>query len=293
MILAPFAGGQEYFNGLCILQAISVLQGCSQKGMPALGFLPGAGAFKSTTLIKTIRCYDMNQNQDSREHAPYAKGGGSADGCARQAPAAGPRLCRTGTLAIAVITAVALAGGWVAPPALADARSIDKKDSRDDKKDGRDDKNDGHDAPRPPLMLEVSGPVKARAGVPLEGMTVRLANTGLALRDSRLRLFVHDQQERSVDSGDIKIEVREKNAWKPVLAEPIDEGVMGAIGAEGEAHKEPHKNGGFALGNKANKVLQLRLTFAMPGRYTLVLSVTPDNGETQLAQPVSVDLEVL
>ncbi|POZ49860.1 hypothetical protein [Methylovulum psychrotolerans] len=180
------------------------------------------------------------------------------------------RSCLAATLAVTAVAALPLVtGSWGGGAAMADSR------------------------PRPPLTLTVSSPTTAKVGVPLEGINVHLVNPSLALRDSRLRLIVHDGMERSVGPDDIKIDVLENNQWQPILVELIDEGVIGAIGAPGEVHNDPHKGGGFSIGNKANSTWQLRVTFRSSGHYTMVMSVSPDNGETQLAQPVVLNLEAL
>jgi len=189
-----------------------------------------------------------------------------------------PKLCLTSALVITAVAAVTLTtGDWAARSALAGSRGSNQKNFKENA--------------LPPVTLSVTGPVKAKVGEPLEGVTVRLLNTGKALRDSRLRLYAHVGQGHELGTDDIKIEVKEGNAWKPVPVEPIDEGVMGAIGVAGEGHKERHESGGFSIGNKASMAWSVRVTFNVPGNYTVVMSVSPDNGSTQLAQPISVNME--
>jgi hypothetical protein len=146
---------------------------------------------------------------------------------------------------------------------------------------------------QPPLTLTLTGPHTAGVDTPLDGINVRLINSGLAVRDSRLRLLIHDEMNREVLANDIKIDVLEGGDWKPVQIETIDGGVMGAIGTAGQPHKELHKRGGFAIGNKADKSWRLRVTFHWNGRYSIVATVSPDNGATQLAQPAGLNVEVL
>lgn len=141
-----------------------------------------------------------------------------------------------------------------------------------------------------PLLLTLKGPQNAQAGKPLRGIIVRLVNPGLSAPASRLRLLIHDEMDRELAPGDIRIDVREGNVWKEVKVEMIDGGVMGAIGEKGKPHSAFHQRGGFAIAKKAIKVWPLRVAFRLPGRYSLVAAVSPDNGETQLAQPASLNL---
>jgi hypothetical protein len=147
--------------------------------------------------------------------------------------------------------------------------------------------------PSLPLTLTVTGPRIATVGEPLDGINVQIINRGLAAPDSRLRLYIVDEDGRELQAADVKLYVLEGRAWKEAPVEAIDGAVMGAIGAEGKPHKERHKRGGFAIGDKANKNWPLRVTFRLPGRYSLAVAVSPDNGETHLAQPASLSLEAL
>jgi hypothetical protein len=227
-----------------------------------------------TKLISYLRCYHMNQYRQYRNCRPPLRRTNEVVKFLKLITFF-KTLRRFGlavTWAVMALAAVSVSTGeWGAQPAWADNRETHL-----------------------PLTLTVTGPAtSAIAGTPLEGINVRLLNAGLALRDSRLRLFIHDDKARSVNVDDIKIDVQEAGEWKPVLVETIDGGVMGAIGAEGDAHKEPHKSGGFAIGERANKVWLLRITFRLSGHYSMVMSVSPDNGETQLAQPISFKMEAL
>lgn len=182
------------------------------------------------------------------------------------------RVCLVGMLAIAIASIVSLTGNsWAMHSAMADSK------------------------PRlePRLGLTLTGPNVATAGKPLEGIIVRLNNPGEEAPDSRLRLFIHDGEDREFRLEDFKVEVHEGNVWNEVKLEATDgSGVMGAIGKDGEPHSEHHKRGGFTIGAKVNKVWQLRVTFSQSGRYSMVMAVSPDNGETQLAPPVGKSVEV-
>lgn len=141
--------------------------------------------------------------------------------------------------------------------------------------------------------LAVSGPGRITAGQPLAGIKVRFFNRSLDAPDSRLRLIIHAEGGGELKAGDIKIEVKEGKAWQTVQVEAIDDGVMGAIGESGKPHTERHQNGGFAIAKIVNRLWPLRLTFLLPGRYTLVVAVSPDNGQTHLVQPASLNMEAL
>lgn len=145
----------------------------------------------------------------------------------------------------------------------------------------------------PELDLKLTGPQTAQAGQPL-GINVQLVNPKNAPKqDARLRLIIHDGADRDLHVGDIKVDVQEGKSWVPVPLEPIDGGAMGAIGAEGKGHKDIHLRGGFAIPAKLNKLLQLRVTFRLPGAYQLVVALSPDNGDTHLAQPSVITVEAL
>jgi len=132
-----------------------------------------------------------------------------------------------------------------------------------------------------------------RAGQLLNGINVSLTNPGSATPDARLRLIVHDGAGRDLKADDVKIDVLEGASWVSIPLKHIDGGVMGAIGAQGSGHKEIEQRGGFAISAKSTKQLQLRLMFRLPGVYQLVATVSPDNGNTHLAQPLVVTLEAL
>jgi hypothetical protein len=149
------------------------------------------------------------------------------------------------------------------------------------------------------LPLELSAPAIGQAGLPIAGIRVRLNNPGREAPSSRLRLIIHetdhrhDPARRELNPDNVKVEVREGAVWKPVLLEVMDGSVMGAIGNEGGAdHRERHKRGGFEIKEKFDKSWPLRVTFSLPGTYTLVVSVTPDNGSRHIAQPAHTNIEV-
>lgn len=149
------------------------------------------------------------------------------------------------------------------------------------------------------LALQLSAPLTAQAGVPLVGISVSLGNPGTEAPNARLRLIIHDKDHRAVGGhrelspGNVKVEVREGETWKPVLLGMVEGGVMGAIGTEGGAsHRQRHRRGGFAIPAGLSKTWQLRVTFGLPGTYSLVSAVSPDNGSRHLAQPAHSIIEV-
>ncbi|WP_432741258.1 hypothetical protein ABXJ76_13640 [Methylobacter sp. G7] len=156
-------------------------------------------------------------------------------------------------------------------------------------------------AASPVLDLKLSGPQQTtgrqivQARQRFTGVNVQLVNAGAAKQDARLRLFIHQDEadHNEIQAGDIKVEVREGASWVSVPVEPIDGGVIAVIGAEGSGHKEIHRRGGFAIPAKLNKTLQLRITFGSPGIYQVVVALSPDNGNTHLAQPSFITLEAL
>jgi hypothetical protein len=142
------------------------------------------------------------------------------------------------------------------------------------------------------LPLQLIAPPTAQVGIPLVGISVNLLNPGDTAPDARLRLIIHDKDHshdgdhRELSPDNVKVEVLEGGSWKPVLLGMVEEGVMGAIGTEGgTAHRERHKRGGFAIPAGLNKTWQLRVTFSLPGTYSIVAAVSPDNGSRHLAQP--------
>lgn len=146
-------------------------------------------------------------------------------------------------------------------------------------------------AARPALDLTLTGPQTAQAGQPLPGINISLVNPGPATQNARLRLFIQSEADIDLQIDDIKVAVQEGKSWIAVPLEPLDGGAMGAIGSEGSGHKERHARGGFAIPAKWNKLLQLQVTFRLPGVYKLVVAISPDNGETHLAQPSSITVE--
>jgi hypothetical protein len=178
------------------------------------------------------------------------------------------QLCLVSVLSITALSMLSLCGNdWVIGSSLADSH--------------------------PKLGLNATGPNIAGVGQPLVGINVRLTNPGLAAPDSKIRIFIHDKEDRDLRLDDFKIDVREGDIWKAVPVEAIDGGVMGAIGADGKPHNERHKRGGFSIGDQANKLWHLRLTFRVRGHYSMVFVASPDNGATHLAQPVGLSVEAL
>ena len=165
---------------------------------------------------------------------------------------------------------------------------------------------DEHPSKAPPLKpyprllpLQLRAPATAQLGKPVVGVSVTLHNPGKPAPDARLRLIIHDKNyNRSGDHlelspDNVKLEVLEGTLWKPVHLGSVENGVMGAIGTEmGTAHRERHKRGGFAIPAGLNKTWQLRLTISLPGTYSLVAAVSPDNGSRHLARPAHSIIEV-
>lgn len=145
------------------------------------------------------------------------------------------------------------------------------------------------------LPLQLASPLTAQAGIPLAGVNVSLNNPGEAAPNARLRLIIHEKDagHLQLNPDNIKVEVLENGAWVPVQLSLVEGNVMGAIGAEGViAHQEHYKRGGFAIPAGFNKTWQLRVTFSLPGIYSLVAAVSPDNGSRHLAQPAHSIIEV-
>lgn len=148
------------------------------------------------------------------------------------------------------------------------------------------------------LPLQLIAPPIAQAGIPLDGISVSLRNPGEPAPNARLRLMIHekdhghamDHPELSPDN--VTVEVLEGGAWKPVMLGMVAGGVMGAIGSEGAAHRERHERNGFEIPAGLNKTWQLRVTFSLPGTYSFVTAVSPDNGSRHLAQPAHSTIEV-
>lgn len=149
------------------------------------------------------------------------------------------------------------------------------------------------------LPLQLSAPPTAQAGKPIVGVSISLHNPGDTAPSARLRLIIHDNDygqasaHQELSPANVKVEVLEHGAWIPVVLGEVEGSVMGAIGATGvSAHRERHQRGGFAVPAGMNKTWQLRLTFNIPGTYSLVAAVSPDNGSRHLAQPVHSIIEV-
>ena len=142
------------------------------------------------------------------------------------------------------------------------------------------------------LPLKLNAPGMAQMGIPLVGVSVNLRNPGTSAPNARLRLIIHDKdrgqtgEHRELSTDTVKIEVLEGGYWKPVLLSMVDKSVMGTIGFEGvTAHRARQKRGGFAIPAGLKKTWQLRMTFSLPGTYSLVAAVSPDNGSRHLARP--------
>lgn len=149
------------------------------------------------------------------------------------------------------------------------------------------------------LPLKLIAPSTAQVGIPLTEVNVRLLNPGLPAPNARLRLIIHNKDPRHVgdlhalSSDNVKVEVLEDGTWKTVLLGMVEDGVMGAIGSEGVSeHRERHKRGGFEIPSGLNKTWQLRVTFKVPGIYSLVAAVSPDNGSRHLVRPAHSIIEV-
>lgn len=144
------------------------------------------------------------------------------------------------------------------------------------------------------LGLTLTGPQTAPSGYPVEGIDVKLVNQeSNDAPASRLRLLIHDELDRDLQAGDIAIDILEAGDWQALPLEPIDGGVMAAIGSAGLPHDEYHEKGGFSIDKKTIKEWHFRVTLALEGHYLVVVAVSPDNGSTHLAQPASLELEAL
>ncbi|MDH4285430.1 MAG: hypothetical protein OEV35_08945 [Gallionellaceae bacterium] len=149
------------------------------------------------------------------------------------------------------------------------------------------------------LPLQLKAPATAQTGIALEGISVNLANPGDEAPNARLRLIIHAKDHshaaglQELNPDNVKVEVEEAGVWKQVLLGMVEGGVMGAIGTEGAtAHRERHRRGGFAIPAGMDKTWNLRVTFGVPGIYTLVSAVSPNNGSMHLAQPAHTTIEV-
>lgn len=155
-------------------------------------------------------------------------------------------------------------------------------------------------APYPRLLpLQLTTPPTAQAGIPLIGVSVSLQNPGDRAPNARLRLIIHESahghagDHRALSPDNVNIEVLQGGDWIPVLLGMVSGNVMGAIGPEGvTAHRERYQRNGFEIPPGLNKTWQLRVTFNLPGTYSLVAAVSPDNGSTHLAQPAHSLIEV-
>lgn len=139
------------------------------------------------------------------------------------------------------------------------------------------------------LPLSLVTPTTAMAGSTFEGISVNLRNPGHSAPNARLRLLLHTTDHRNfsdrprLSPDDVKLEMFEKGVWKPVELGAVESGVMGAIGYREQ--KERYHRGGFSIPSGFNKTWQLRLTIRIPGSYTLVAAVSPDNGSRHISKP--------
>lgn len=150
------------------------------------------------------------------------------------------------------------------------------------------------------LPLNITAPARtATVGKPVAGLVVRLQNPDAEAPASRLRLLIRETNTQHVAGevpptpANVHVEVQEPGGWVAVALGVVDGGVIGAIGPEGGGpHVERHRRGGFAIPPGFNKSWPLRITFDQRGSYTLVVSVSPDNGSRHLAQPAFTTIEV-
>lgn len=148
------------------------------------------------------------------------------------------------------------------------------------------------------LPLHLKAPDAARAGVPFDDINVRLTNPGQAAPNARLRLILHDQNHQpythpALSPDNVKLELWRRGLWEPVELGMVEGSVMGAIGNNGgSGQHERHKRGGFPIGEGASKIWRLRMTITVPGTYSLVAAVSPDNGSRHLAKPVNAVIVV-
>lgn len=149
------------------------------------------------------------------------------------------------------------------------------------------------------LALKLNAPTSAQVDVPFDDININLDNVGDAAPNARLRIIIHaknyhsDTDQAELNPSTVKVEVQEGEVWKPIVLGMVENGVMGAIGAEGAAeHRERHKRGGFAIPPKSNQAWRLRMTFSVPGTYSVVAAVSPDNGSRHIAQPAFTTIVV-
>ena len=142
------------------------------------------------------------------------------------------------------------------------------------------------------LPLTIESPATVQVGEPQEGITVQLVNPGKAAPNARLRIIIHDKDHRhhselpALSPDNVKLELLENGKWKNVELGIMEGSVMGAIGREGSSsYRERHKRGGFLVRAGKKKTWHLRLTMGVPGTYSLVAAVSPDNGSRHIAKP--------
>ena len=160
-----------------------------------------------------------------------------------------------------------------------------------------------HEPPLKPyprlLPLELTAPPTAAAGKSITDVYVSLSNPGDSAPNSRLRLIIHNMDKsraggyRDLSPSIVTVEVLENGSWVPVLLSMVEGNLMGAIGADtGTTHSELYKRGGFEIPAGLSKTWQFRVTFSMPGTYSIVAAVSPDNGSRHVAQPAHSIIQV-
>lgn len=116
-------------------------------------------------------------------------------------------------------------------------------------------------------------------------------------QDAQLRFFIQLESEVhdfGIEASDIAIEVRKDAAsWVSIPVEPIDGSAMSIVDLAEVGHDEKHRHASFAIQNESGVLWQLRITARKPGVYQLVAAVSPDNGDTHLAEPSFITVEVL
>lgn len=207
---------------------------------------------------------------------------------------------RLGMLGAALVLWLGLSGGFggnaahAAPPPATYPRLLPLQVSTPDQPTASASASNAQNARASTSQTQVT---KAGKAAPI--ISVRLTNPGTEAPHSRLRVILHEKSHRpgagshELTPDNVKVEVQEQGAWKPVMLEMVDGGVMGAIGTEGvAAHKERHRRGGFAIPAGFDKTWRLRVTIGHPGTYSVVLAISPDNGSRHLAQPAHHVIEV-
>ena len=154
----------------------------------------------------------------------------------------------------------------------------------------------------PKLSLKLIEPQKSTAQLAVIArqpfvINVQFPSTGKIRQDAQLRFFIHlgsEAHDFNIEANDIAIEVRKDAAsWVLIPAEPLDGGAMGTIDLAEVGYDEQHRHASFVIENESGVLWQLRITLHKPGVYQLVAAVSPDNGNTHLAEPSFITVEVL